>query len=139
MKRILALMLSLLMVVAVFCSCGGKTTEEDEKPQGTPSAEEEGTPSAPTLEPAISEDQVTSSSEATEEQDELAYGVYYLTTKSGQKFALRSGNLKINSDRELDARFTIHKKTVDGETYYGIYMGDDENRAMAFDAKLGKI
>ena len=139
MKRILALILSLLMVVAVFCSCGGKTTEEDEKPQGTPSAEEEGTPSAPTLEPAISEDQVTSSSEATEEQDELAYGVYYLTTKSGQKFALRSGNLKINSDRELDARFTIHKKTVDGETYYGIYMGDDENRAMAFDAKLGKI
>ncbi|MBQ8912359.1 MAG: hypothetical protein IJY89_07310 [Clostridia bacterium] len=56
----------------------------------------------------------------------------------GDKLAFQNNNLKINSEKELDARLTIHKKTVDGETYYGVYMGDDESRSLAI-SKSGKI
>ncbi len=145
MKRILALILTLLMVGWVFVSCsnGQKTTDpagdgessSADAPSESTGGETQVSPSP--LDPIISSEKITSSSQATEENDELAYGVYYLTTKSGDKLAFQSGNVKINSSRETDARFTVHQKTEDGG--YGIYMGDDESRAISFHEGKSKL
>ena len=137
MKRLLAILLTLLMVIPVLCACTTQQTtapKESEVEESTPSANEEPSSKSPTvLEPVVSEDKVTSSSQATEEDSELAYGVYYLTCKDGSQLGIRLGNVSVNPTQELYRRFTIHEKTGDdGETYYALYEGDDENKALAY-------
>ena len=124
MKRILAIVLILLMALPLLCACGGEKTVAPP----TPSPSEESATPTPTL-PDVSGSPL--SPDDTVISENIGYGVYYLTTKAGDKLAFYSNNMKINSTREVDARFTIHKKTVDGEDYYGIYIGDDESRSLA--------
>jgi hypothetical protein len=124
MKRILAIVLILLMALPLLCACGGEKTASP----SSPSPSEESATPTPTL-PDVSGSPL--SPDDTVISENIGYGVYYLTTKAGDKLAFYSNNMKINSTREVDARFTIHKKTVDGEDYYGIYIGDDESRSLA--------
>ena len=131
MKRILAIVLILLMALPLLCACGGEETASPSSP--LPS--EESVAPTPTL-PDVSGSPL--SPDDTVISENIGYGVYYLTTKAGDKLAFYSNNMKINSTREVDARFTIHKKTVDGEDYYGIYIGDDESRSLSYSTS-GKI
>ncbi len=144
MKRLLAILLILLMVILMLCACGTQqTTAPKEDASGTSTSSAESVPQSEqstVLEPAISEDQVTSSSQATEQDSELAYGVYYLTCKDGSQLGIRLGNVKVNPAEELYRRFTIHQKTGDdGELYYALYEGDDENKALAYRESSGKV
>lgn len=128
MKKILAILLALsLAMLPLLCSCAQNKTTSPETPS-TPK-DEQSTPTPEVSLPDVSGTPL--SPDGTVTSDDIGYGVYYLTTQKGDKLAFQNNNMKINSEKELDARFTIHKKTVDGETYYGIYMGDDESRALA--------
>lgn len=167
MKKILAFLLVLTMALSVLCACsGGKTSTSDASPESTPGATapsasgavtesetktESEAPGTSTPSNSPSEEQPSSPSpelpdvsgsplspDGTVVSGEIGYGVYYLTTKSGSKLAFQNNNQKINSENEVDARLTIHKKTVDDETYYGIYMGDDESRSLTCN-KDGKV
>ena len=126
MKRIVAIVMILLMTFPLLCACQSATTKA---PESTPSLlETEGATPTPTV-PDVSGSPL--SPDDTVISEDIGYGVYYLTTKAGDKLAFQSNNLKINSTKEVDARFTLHKKTVDGEDFYGIYIGDDESRSLA--------
>lgn len=121
MKRIIALLLTLLFALTLFASCGGKSTTE------------ESAPSIPSPELSTSLPQGTSTEDVEAEPVKIPFGLYKITSSDGKVLCYDNTNTPCYDE-------TLYKRTcwtvesfldAKGRRGYTLYAGDLPQNAMS--------